>query len=65
MISMNGFTLGFFFPKQDFARRAVKSVSPADIKDCVQEERTKQTTERSGDEDFEPSPLFLYAYRFF
>jgi hypothetical protein len=62
MMSMNGFTLGFFFPKQDFAPPAKDKVK-ADLKDA--QTRTLSSSLASDDAGDRPAPLSLYAYRFF
>lgn len=62
MMSMNGFTLGFFFPKQDFTR-PTKDVAQSDLKDA--QPRTIVTALASDDASDRPAPLSLYAYRFF
>lgn len=61
MMSMNGFTLGFFFPKQDFVKPA-KDASPAAKENPA---RTIATSIASDDVADRPAPLSLYAYRFF
>jgi uncharacterized protein (DUF2342 family) len=64
MISMNGFTLGFFIPKQESEQKAVRATKTVDDKDA--RPATRDTTGPSLDDDgHEPSPLFHYAYRFF
>lgn len=64
MISMNGFTLGFFIPKQESEQKAVRATKSVDDKDA--KPATRDTTGPSPDDDGqEPSPLFHYAYRFF
>jgi len=62
MMSMNGFTLGFFFPKQDFVR-PVKDTREADLKDA--QPKTLVTSLACNDAADRPAPLSLYAYRFF
>jgi hypothetical protein len=62
MMSMNGFTLGFFFPKQDFVRPA-RDTAQADGKDV--QTRTLISSLASDDAADRPAPLSLYAYRFF
>lgn len=62
MMSMNGFTLGFFFPKQDFVR-PVKDTAKADARDA--QPKTLVTSLASDDAGDRPAPLSLYAYRFF
>jgi hypothetical protein len=64
MINMNGFTLGFFFPKQDVAPLAAKPVSAADRNEKAQPAKVTHGAPNDHD-DHEQSPLFLYAYRFF
>lgn len=64
MISMNGFTLGFFFPKQDFVRPAKpKEKLQQDLKDAPP--RTLATAVAAENDSDRPAPLSLYAYRFF
>jgi hypothetical protein len=64
MISMNGFTLGFFIPKQVTEQKSVKATKAVDDRDARPAPR--ETTGPSLDDDGqEPSPLFHYAYRFF
>jgi hypothetical protein len=62
MLSMNGFTLGFFFPKQDFVR-PVEDTAPADRKEA--QPKTLASTLSSDDAGDRPAPLSLYAHRFF
>ena len=62
MMSMNGFTLGFFFPKQDFVR-PVKDTAQSDLKDT--QPKAIATALASDDAGDRPAPLSLYAYRFF
>jgi hypothetical protein len=62
MMSMNGFTLGFFFPKQDFVR-PIKDTAQADLKDAPP--KTLISSLASDDAGDRPAPLSLYAYRFF
>ena len=62
MMGMNGFTLGFFFPKQDFVRPA-KEMAPADTREA--QPKTIVTSLAADDEGDRPAPLSLYAYRFF
>lgn len=63
MISMNGFTLGFFIPKQESDQKAVRATKTVDDKDA---RPARGATGPSLDDDVqEPSPLFHYAYRFF
>jgi hypothetical protein len=62
MISMNGFTLGFFFPRQDFVRPA-KDAADATLKDA--QPKTLISSLASDDAGDRPAPLSLYAYRFF
>jgi hypothetical protein len=62
MMSMNGFTLGFFFPKQDFVRPD-KDTAPSDIKDA--QPKTLSSSLACDDARDRPAPLSLYAYRFF
>lgn len=62
MMNMNGFTFGFFFPKQDFVQPA-KDAAQAAAKDVPQ--KTLFTSLASGDAGDRPAPLSLYAYRFF
>lgn len=62
MMGMNGFTLGFFFPKQDFVRPAKDSANP-DSRDA--QPKTLVTSLSCDDAADRPAPLSLYAYRFF
>jgi len=62
MIGMNGFTLGFFFPKQDFTR-AAKEKPAADVNEVQQKTILKSLA--AADPADQPAPLSLYAYRFF
>ncbi len=62
MMSMNGFTLGFFFPKQDFVRPA-KETPQTDRKDAPP--KTLAAALACDDAGDRPAPLSLYAYRFF
>jgi hypothetical protein len=62
MMSMNGFTLGFFFPKQDFVQ-PIKDLTQADRKDAPP--RTLISSLAADDAADRPAPLSLYAYRFF
>jgi hypothetical protein len=61
MMSMNGFTLGFFFPKQDFVRPA-KDPAASDPKDV--QRKTLVTSLCADDAADRPAPLSLYAHRF-
>lgn len=62
MMSMNGFTLGFFFPKQDFVR-PVKDTAVSDSK--ATPSKTLVASLCADDAADRPAPLSLYAYRFF
>lgn len=62
MMSMNGFTLGLFFPKQDSVRPA-KDASVPTIKDCPPKTLISSLT--TDDDADRPAPLSLYAHRFF
>ncbi|MCV3767070.1 hypothetical protein [Rhizobium sp. TRM95796] len=64
MISMNGFTLGFFIPKQELEPKAVRTTKSGDDRDA-QPARRETTGPSLDEDDQEPSPLFHYAYRFF
>jgi hypothetical protein len=66
MMSMNGFTLGFFFPKQDLVKRGFAPPADdmeSDLRDTPR--RTLVSSLASDDEGDRPAPLSLYAYRFF
>jgi hypothetical protein len=62
MMSMNGFTLGFFFPKQDFVRPLKETAQPEKID--IQPKNIASSAD-ADDVPAQPAPFSLYAYRFF